>query len=402
MPSTENNVLQQIIKATRIILPCTLVLLAMDIWPFFIEPLSRGQTIGRDAYNFWAAGMLAFEGRTSEIYNNEAFSLAIKQLLGPEAGLHVFPYPPPALLGVAAFGWLSYEATLIVWSIIGFLAFFFAINLPDFKRNIVWLTILMPLVWCNIVLGQNGLLTAALFIGGLRLAHNRPILAGILIGCLAYKPTLAVLIPFALLFERRWIVIISAAITLLILCLLPTLIWGTQVWIDYLKLAVPFQSLLLERGTGLAQTMKLTPFMSMRLLNYEVNTAYLIQVLFSLVTITIVSIYFLKRKIINLFNGIDILILSIATILIIPYTHFYDLSLITGSILLLIKQNIENSTSLLAKSHTLTIIYMAPIIGLLLNIFIVPITPIIFLIALFILCFGKNQIFPQFHKADVV
>lgn len=153
--TNKNLVIQQIIKATRIILPCTLVFLAMDIWPFFAEPLSRGQTIGRDAYNFWAAGMLAFEGRTSEIYNNEAFSLAIKQLLGPEAGQHVFPYPPTALLGVAAFGWLSYEATLFLWSIGGFIAFLIAINAPNFERNILWLTILTPLAWTNIVSGTK-------------------------------------------------------------------------------------------------------------------------------------------------------------------------------------------------------------------------------------------------------
>lgn len=402
MPSSETSVSQQIIKATRIILPCTFVLLAMDLWPFFTEPLSRGQTIGRDAYNFWAAGMLAFDGRISEIYNNEAFSLAIKQLLGPEAGLHVFPYPPPALLGVAAFGWLSYEATLILWSVIGFFAFFFAINLPDFKKSIVWLTVLMPLAWCNIVLGQNGLLTAALFIGGLRLAHSRPIIAGILIGCLAYKPTLAVLIPFALLFERRWTVIISATITLLILCVLPILIWGSHVWGDYLQQAVPFQGLLLEHGTGLAQTMKLTPFMSMRLLGYEIGTAYLVQTLFSLVTLFTIAIYFLKRKFSNQFTSLDILILAIATILIVPYTHFYDLTLMTGGILLLAKQDIVKHESLPYKSYTFTLLYMMPITGLILNIFLIPITPFIFLIFLLLLCFGNSLPAVQFHKVGDV
>lgn len=377
MHKSETSVSQQITIATCIILPFTLFLLVLDIWPFFTEPLSRGQTIGRDAYSFWSAGMLAFEGRTSEIYNNEAFSLAIKQLLGQEAGHHSFPYPPPALLGAAAFGWLPYKFTLFVLSIAGFFAFLFAINLPNFKKNIVWLTILMPLAWCNIVLGQNGLLTAALFISGLRLAHSRPIIAGILIGCLAYKPTMAVLIPIALLLERRWTVILSAAITLLILCILTTLFWGTEIWISYLYHAVPFQRMFLENGTGIGQTMKLTPFMSAHLLGYNTESSYFIQLLFTIVTIGIVSVYFIRKKTSLSFSAIDITILAIATILIVPYNHFYDLTIITGSILLIAKQNNISPERILIKSRILIIIYILPIFGFILNIFKLPASPII-------------------------
>lgn len=389
MLSSENSVPQQIIKATRIILPCTLVLLAMDIWPFLTEPLSRGQTIGRDAYSFWSAGMLAFEGRTSEIYNNEAFSLAIKQLLGPEAGHHSFPYPPPALLGAAVFGWLPYKVTLFILSITGFFAFLFAINLPDFKKNIVWLTILMPLAWCNIVLGQNGLLTAALFIGGLRLANSRPIIAGILIGCLAYKPTMAVLIPIALLFERRWTVIFSATVTLLTLCIITILMWGTEIWTNYVQYAVPFQRMFLELGTGIGQTMKLTPFMSAHLLGYDTKSSYLLQLLFTIVTIGTVTIYFLKKQLSESFNALDITILAIATILIVPYSHFYDLAIITGSLLLLAAKNTVNPNSMLLKSRIIALLYVLPILGFLLNALLLPISSVVLLIGLLILCFGN-------------
>jgi len=397
MPSTENSVLQQIIKATRIILPCTLVFLAMDIWPFFTDPLSRGQTIGRDAYNFWAAGMLAFEGRTSEIYNNEAFSLAIKQLLGPEAGQHVFPYPPTALLGVAVFGWLSYEATLFLWSIGGFIAFLIAINAPNFERNILWLTILTPLTWTNIVLGQNGLFSAALFIGGLRLAHSRPIFAGILIGCLAYKPTLALLIPLVLLFERRWKVIFSATITLLTLCILPALIWGQEIWVSYLYEAVPFQRMLLEYGTGLSQFMKLTPFMSAHLLDFDLKSAYIIQAFFGLSTIIVVFIYFLLKKNDTHFSGLDITILATATVILIPYTHFYDLTLIAGGLLLLSKESFITKNNFLIKSNMITILYTIPIIGLLSNLFYFPISPLILFVGLLTLSLQRVNP-PKRHK----
>lgn len=401
MHCSENSVSQQIIQATRIILPCTLVLLTMDLWPFFTEPLSRGQTIGRDAYSFWSAGMLAFEGRTSEIYNNEAFSLAIKQLLGPEAGHHSFPYPPPALLGAFAFGWLPYKVTLFILSIAGFFAFLFTINFPDFKKNIVWLTILMPLTWCNIVLGQNGLLTAALFIGGLRLANHRPIIAGILIGCLAYKPTMAILIPMALLFERRWIVIFSATVTLLSLCIITTLMWGTEIWTIYLQHAIPFQRMFLEHGTGIGQTMKLTPFMSAHLLGYDTTSSYLLQLLFTIVTIGTVIIYFLKKKRSGSFNALDITILAIATILIVPYNHFYDLAIITGSLLLLAAENTFTPKNMLLKSRIFVLLYILPILGFLLNALLLPISPVILLIGLLMLYFTGSRAHAWGPNTDV-
>lgn len=391
MHKSETSVSQQITIATCTILPFTLFLLVLDTWPFFTEPLSRGQTIGRDAYNFWAAGMLAFEGRISEIYNNEAFSLAIKQLLGPEAGQHVFPYPPTALLGVAAFGWLPYETTLFLWSIAGFIAFLIAINAPDFERNILWLTVLTPLAWTNIVLGQNGLFSAALFIGGLRLAHSRPIIAGILIGCLAYKPTLALLIPFVLLFNHCWKVIVSATITLLILCILPALIWGNEIWVRYLHEAVPFQRMLLEYGIGLSQFMKLTPFMSAHLLDLDLKTAYLIQAIFSVATITIVFTYFLHKKNNTHFSGLDITILATATVILIPYTHFYDLTLIAGGLLLLAKDPFVTEKNYFIRSNTVIVLYTIPIIGLIFNLFYFPISPVILFSGLIILSCQKSK-----------
>lgn len=394
MKNTNNSLLtQQIIIATSFILPITIFLLIVDIWPFFTEPLSRGQTIGRDAYNFWAAGMLAFDGRQEEIYNNAAFSQAISQLLGPEAGQHVFPYPPTALLGVAAFGWLPYEATLILWSIAGFIAFFISINAPNFEKQISWLILLTPLAWFNIVLGQNGLFSAALFIGGLRLAHNRPIIAGILIGCLAYKPTLALLIPFVLLFDRRWKVIFSATITLLILCLLPSLIWGNNIWISYLHEAAPFQRMLLEYGTGLSQFMKLTPFMSMHLLGFKLEAAYFTQALFSIATIGVVFTYFMRRPHNTPFSGLDITILGIAAVIVIPYTHFYDLTLIAGGLLLLAKEHTVTIKNYVIRSKVIILLYIIPIVGLIFNLLYIPISPIILFSGLMVFCFQK-KLFP--------
>ena len=56
----------------------------------------------------------------------------------------------------------------------------------------------------NIGHGQNGFLTAALLGGALVVLDRRPILAGILIGLLVYKPQYGLMIPIVLAVSGRW------------------------------------------------------------------------------------------------------------------------------------------------------------------------------------------------------
>jgi alpha-1,2-mannosyltransferase len=56
----------------------------------------------------------------------------------------------------------------------------------------------------SVASGQSGFLAAALMVAGVRLARSRPIVAGILIGLLSYKPQLGFLIPIALASAGLW------------------------------------------------------------------------------------------------------------------------------------------------------------------------------------------------------
>jgi hypothetical protein len=378
--------LQQLLIATGLILPCTILLLALDQLPFLTQQLDRGQTIGRDAYNFWMAGKLAFEGNAALIYDNAAFMTSVRGTLGPEAGLHVFPYPPPALLFFAMFGWMPYWLALLLWSGAGLAAFTLATSSWRADYRLLVLALIAPLSLANIFLGQNGLLSAALFIAGLRLAHSRPIVAGIVIGCLAYKPTLAILLPLALLLERRWLCMASASASVVMLCALPTLIWGTEIWHSYLQLAVPFQQLLLEQGTGLAQFMKLTAFMSMHLLGFDNSSAYQLQAGFMLAALGLMVAYSLQRRVRGRFSGLDISILAVATFIILPYAHFYDMTLIAGGLLIMCKDNSVSDSALIIRSKVFGLLWALPILGLIFNIIGLPIAPVILLVGLALLC----------------
>src|SRR5947199_372602 len=77
---------------------------------------------------------------------------------------------------------------------------------------------------------RNGFLTAALLGGALHLLDRRPWLAGVLIGCLAYKPQFGVLIPIALLAGGRWTTIGAAVATVAALFAVSVLALGGGVW----------------------------------------------------------------------------------------------------------------------------------------------------------------------------
>ena len=87
-----------------------------------------------------------------------------------------------------------------------------------------------PAVFVNIGHGQNGFLTAALLGGALHWLDRRPWLAGVLIGCLAYKPQFGVLIPVALLAGGRWSTIAAAAATVAALVAVSFATLGGGVW----------------------------------------------------------------------------------------------------------------------------------------------------------------------------
>ncbi len=379
-------ILQQLLTATRIIFPCTLLLVIIDQLPFLTNALDRGQTIGRDAFNFWMAGKLAWEGNVEHIYDNPVFMDAIRKALGPDAGLHAFPYPPPALIFFYLFGWMPYWVALSIWSALGIFGFIIATKGIGTSRKNILLSLIAPLTIYNIILGQNGLISAALFIAGLRLANTSQISSGILIGCLSFKPTLAILLPFILLIKRKWTAIFVSSLTTAFLCLLPILLWGPSIWLDYLHKAAPYQQELLEFGTGLAQLMKPSAFISMRLLGFNVELAYSVQALFSIITLAILINYGLKRNRARRIENKEIIITAIATMLIIPYVHFYDMALVAGGILLMTSNSSNESTLSILQQRTLGLLWTLPVISLLMNIIGFPITPLILVFCLYILC----------------
>ena len=178
---------------------------------------------------FWAAARLAVMGEPLAAF--DAGRMAAIYQVAPDVYMP-WLYPPGYLVFLSPLGWLDFAPALLVWT--GLSLVIFALALRPFLGGVLPLGILLvlaPAFLPAITLGQNSLYwTAALLAALAALRTGKLWLAGLLFGFLTLKPHLGLMIPFALLALRAWPAILSAMVTMLLLALLPTLIYGLETW----------------------------------------------------------------------------------------------------------------------------------------------------------------------------
>ena len=176
-------------------------------------------SVAPDFLSFWAAGRLVADGQPALVYDI-ARHHAVEASAVPGVSLLPFPYPPFVLLLFVPFGILPFWIAFVAWLVLTS-----ALYLVVTQK---WIEIRFSLAQAgaaaNFITGQNGFLTATIFIAGTRLLGSRPFLAGAVLGLLSFKPQLCVLLPFALIAGREWRAIgggIASSLALLGLGLLP-------------------------------------------------------------------------------------------------------------------------------------------------------------------------------------
>ena len=193
----------------------------------------------RDFISFWAAAKLAMSGWPAAAYDNEVLRALQAQHVAFrwDVAEMPFPYPPAFLLVLIPFAALPFAAGMAAWSL-ATLAGWLAVVGRMFPRS-GWLALGFPPVYANAAVGQNGFLTAALFAGGLSLLPRRPFIAGLVLGCLAIKPQLGLLLPVALLAAREWRAIAGAAVSSVAVILLGLAAFGldsSRAWLAQMPL----------------------------------------------------------------------------------------------------------------------------------------------------------------------
>lgn len=236
-----------------------------------------GKVIGTDFLNVWAAADMALEGRAAEAYDWAAHARAERKVVGaghPEYyGWH---YPPLFLLAVLPLGLLPYLWALAVYLAATAPAYVAVLRAILPGRAALLAAAAFPGVWVNIGHGQNGFLTTGLLGGGLLLLARRPLLAGTLLGLLAYKPQFGLLIPIALAAGGHWRAFGAASAAVLAASGLSAAVFGLDTWAAFLASLEPTRAVVIEQGaTGWAKIQ--TVFSTVRLLGGGVGPAYAAQ-----------------------------------------------------------------------------------------------------------------------------
>lgn len=188
-----------------------------------------------DFLSFYAAGVLANDGRAVLVYD-QTRHWAIERLVFGDARVpyYYFFYPPVFLLPCAALARLPFLAAFALFQ--GLTIALYAAVLRRIAGNwrIPLLCLTFTAVPFVIGLGQNSFLTAALLGLGLVLLERRPLAAGLMFGLLCYKPQLAIVIPIALLAAGEGRALLGMAASALALVGLSLLAFGVEPWHGFL------------------------------------------------------------------------------------------------------------------------------------------------------------------------
>jgi hypothetical protein len=242
----------------------------------------NGKPIGTDFSNVYAAGTLTWQGRPADAYEPALQHAAVKAIFGgrdvPAFG---WLYPPLYFAVAVLVAAVPYAWGLSIWLVASLAAYLAAIRAILPRPETLLIATAFPAVFVNIGHGQNGFLTTALLGGALHLLDRRPWLAGVLIGCLAYKPQFGVLIPIALLAGGRWSTIGAAAATVAALVAISFVTLGAGVWHAFADSMTYTQTVALEQG-GTGWEKILSVFSAARMWGAGVPLAYAVQMTLAL------------------------------------------------------------------------------------------------------------------------
>jgi hypothetical protein len=214
---------------------------------FLTDP--QGRPIANDFVNVWAAGQLARDGAAPAAYDWTLHRAAEVRAVGYDFdGYYGWHYPPPAFFFAAALATLPYLVAAVVWLLTTLAAYVAAIaGILGLRTGVLFALGFPAAIW-NVTAGQNGFLTAALIGGTLGFLERHPVLAGICLGLLTYKPQFGLLFPIVLIADRRWLAIAVTTLTAIVLAALSWLAFGSASWEAFVHWAPISNRVLIDQG----------------------------------------------------------------------------------------------------------------------------------------------------------
>ena len=247
-------------------------------------------------------------------------------------GYFAWHYPPPFLFVASFLAQFPYAVAFIGWVSVSILPYLAVMRAIVGRAFAFILAIGFPMVMSNALVGQNGFLTAALIGGTLYLLPTRPILSGICLGLLTYKPQYGFLFPIVLIAASEWKVFFAAGMTAVVLALVSWAAFGIESWQAFFHWMPTFSQAFLVEGK--ATWWKLQSLYSLvRYLGGSEQIGWVFQwVLTAAVATTLVAMW---RS--NLRYSLKAAALAIGALLTTPYLFMYDMMVLAIPVAYLVR-----------------------------------------------------------------
>lgn len=285
----------------------------------------HGRPVLSDFVALWAAGRQALAGSGVAAYDLRLEHAAEVAAVGHSFHFGLgWAYPPPFLFIVAALACIPYAYAFVLWDIATLLLHAIVTARTAARRLAALYACAAPWVLTGLMSGQTGFLTASLVGLTLLWLPKRPVMSGLALGLLSYKPQFGILFPLALACGGYWRTFAWAVASTVVLNGLSLAAFGEQTFWAFLgSLSNAAHSHLISAGVGWNNLESI--YGLVRALNGSNNAAWLAQGAVSIfVAVAVMEVW--RSEIPFTIKGA---LLAVAIPLATPYVFTYDLAVLS-------------------------------------------------------------------------
>jgi arabinofuranan 3-O-arabinosyltransferase len=304
-------------------------------WWLFDE---NGLGIPTDFVNVWSAGRLVLDGHPALAYDWDIQKQVQVAVLGQSyEGNFAWHYPPPFLFVAAVLAHFPYATAYVGWAAVSFLPYLATMRAIVGRNFGYLLAAAFPVVFTNTLVGQNGFLTASLIGGTLVLMPTRPVLSGICLGLLSYKPQYGLLFPLVLIAASQWRVFFTAGVVAMLLAASSWIAFGTESWQAFFHWMPMFSQAFLTEGRAPWGKMQ-SIFALTRYFGGSEPFAWVLQWIMSAIVAILLAWMWRSR---NVSYSLKAASLATGALLITPYLFLYDVMVLAIAVAFLVRIGLD-------------------------------------------------------------
>ncbi len=353
-------------------------ILALCLWSMYVWNIAtpglrdrNGNLKGTDFLHLYTLGSVAAAHRGADLYDmNAQATLAAKRV--PEAsGIRYLPlYPPQVSIFFAPLAHLSYGWALILWwacsaAVYGLCCYSIWRACPHLRDHfgiVILLAVAYPGFFHLIAWGQTSAVALACFtLMFFLLRDKREFLAGLVLGCLIFKPPLGLAAAIVFISIGAWKTVLGAVLSAVAQLSLGVFYYAIGPLLQWVRMLRSLRVLLPLLEPKLYQTHSLRTFWSM--LAPWPGFAFGLYVLSAAIVLGLTVACWDRDRALPL--SLRYSVLLVASVLVAPHLTVYDLVILAPALILLADWLVSQPSTALNRwlGTVLYLVYALPLLG---------------------------------------